>query len=46
MQDSSFHSNIDKMTIDLLFITDNRLVARVNMRASRFENKILNTLTL
>ena len=34
------------MTIDLLFITDNRLVARVNMCASWFENKILNTLTL
>ena len=46
MQNSSFHSNIDKMTIDLLFITNNRLVARVNMCASRFENKILNTLTL
>ena len=33
------------MTIDLLFIADNKLVARVNMCASNFGNKILDTLT-
>ena len=33
------------MTIDLLFIANNKLVACVNMCASNFGNKILDTLT-
>ena len=41
----SFHSNLGRMTIDLLFIANNKLVARVNMCASNFGNKILDTFT-
>ena len=33
------------MTIDLLFIANNKLVARVNMCASSFESKILDRIT-
>ena len=33
------------MTIDLVFIADNKVVARVNMTASSFGNKILDTFT-
>ena len=33
------------MTIDLVFLADNKVVARVNMTASSFGSKILDTFT-
>ena len=40
-RNDSFQTNIDRMTIDVVFMAKNKVVFRVNMCYSNFASKIL-----